>query len=72
MRAWNGLEIEREVTWLRLLTLLAWTILVMIKRGISQLIETIEERVCERGEQTPSEEVRERKKEKIDTAAAVE
>lgn len=40
----------REVTWLRLLSLLAWTILVMLKRGISQLIELIEGRVFERGD----------------------
>lgn len=54
----------REVTWVRLLALLVWTILVMLKRGISQLIEAIEERVFERSVQTPSEEVRERRVEK--------
>ena len=47
----------REVTWLRLLTLLAWTLLVMLKRGISQLIELIEVRVFERSEQAPVVEV---------------
>ena len=54
----------REVTWVRLLALLVWTIMVMLKRGISQLIEAIEERVFERSVQTPSEEVRERRVEK--------
>ena len=49
----------REVTWLRLLALLAWTVLVMVKRGVSYMIEVIEGRVFERGVPTPSEEVRE-------------
>ena len=35
----------REVTWIRLLSLLLWTILVMIKRAASQLIDVIEVRV---------------------------
>lgn len=54
----------REVTWLRLLTLLAWTILVMFKRGVSQLIEIIEERFFERGVQAPAKEVRDKGREK--------
>ena len=40
----------RELTWGRLVTLLVWTLLVMIKHGISQLIETIEERIFVRSE----------------------
>ena len=48
----------REVTWIRLLSLLLWTILVMVKRAATQLIEVVEvwvfddsERNLERGEQ---------------------
>lgn len=37
----------REVTWVRLLSLLLWTILMMLKRGISQLIELVERRAFE-------------------------
>lgn len=54
----------REVTWMRLLTLLAWTILVMLKRGITQLIDAIEERVFERGAQASKDKVQEREIEK--------
>ena len=43
----------REVTWIRLLSLLAWTILMMTKRGITQLIEIIKSRVFDVSEQTP-------------------
>lgn len=35
----------REITWVRLVTLLVWTLLVMVKRGITQLIESIAGRV---------------------------
>lgn len=45
----------REVTWLRLLSLLLWTILMMLKRGITQLIEGIEERVFESSAQSVDE-----------------
>jgi hypothetical protein len=45
----------REITWVRLLSLLVWTILVMIKRGITQLIDIIESRVFDVSEQTPRE-----------------
>lgn len=41
----------REITWVRLVILLVWTILVMLKRGITQLIDVIEERVFERNVQ---------------------
>lgn len=50
----------REITWVRLVSLLAWTILVMLKRGISQLIDMIEERVFERHVQQKREEKTER------------
>ena len=45
----------REVTWVRLLSLLIWTILMMLKRGITLLIEGIEERVFERSVLSVSE-----------------
>ena len=53
--AWFDLSVEmdlrlREVTWLRLLSLLAWTILAMLKRGICQLMDLIEGRVFEGGD----------------------
>ena len=41
----------KEITWVRLLSLLLWTILVMLKRGITQLIEVIESRVFDVSEQ---------------------
>ena len=40
----------REITWVRLLSLLIWTFLMMIKRGVSQLIELLEKRVFDVGE----------------------
>lgn len=49
---------------MRLLTLLVWTILVMLKRGIIQLIDVIEERVFERVVQPSTEGVQERRIEK--------
>lgn len=48
----------KEVTWVRLISLLLWTLLVMVKQGVSQLIEVLESRVFERSEQTTSEEDR--------------
>ena len=48
----------REVTWLRLVSLLIWTILVMIKRGVSQLIEVIENKVFDRSYRSLSEVLR--------------
>ena len=48
----------KEVTWVRLLSLLMWTISVMFKRGISQLIDAIESRVFDRGEKSLSGGVR--------------
>lgn len=46
----------REVTWVRLLSLLVWTILMMLKRGLSQVIEVIERRVFVEINQTKKEE----------------
>lgn len=47
----------REITWVRLLSLLIWTILIMLKRGITCLIDAIEGRVFERVEQRSNREV---------------
>jgi hypothetical protein len=46
----------REITWVRLLSLLVWTILMMLKRGLSQLIDVVERRVFVESNQTKSEE----------------
>ena len=43
----------KEITWLRLVSLLIWTVLVMVKRGVSQLIDALESRVFDKSEQTP-------------------
>ena len=56
----------REVTWVRLLSLLLWTILMMMKRGISQLIERVEGRAFERGAHPVSERSREGEREGIE------
>ena len=32
----------REITWVRLRSLLLWTLLVMLKKAITQLIEVVE------------------------------
>jgi hypothetical protein len=45
----------KEITWLRLVSLLMWTLLVMVKRGVSQLIDALESRVFDRSDQTPKE-----------------
>ena len=45
----------REITWIRLLSLLVWTILVMMKRGICQLIELFEARVFDISDRIPRE-----------------
>lgn len=47
----------KEITWLRLVFLLVWTVLVMLKRGLNQLIEVIEGRVFDKGSQTLNEGV---------------
>ena len=47
----------REITWVRLLSLLIWTILIMLKRGITCLIDAIEGRVFERVEQRSNREI---------------
>ena len=43
----------REITLKRLLSLLVWTLLVILKRGISVLIESIESCIFERIEPPP-------------------
>lgn len=48
----------KEIIWVRLLSLLIWTILVMLKRGITQLIDAIEGRIFNRGGQSLSGGVR--------------
>ena len=48
----------KEVTWLCLVSLLLWTILVMIKRGVTQLIEVIENKVFDRSERSLREALR--------------
>jgi hypothetical protein len=48
----------KEITWVRVLSLLIWTILVMLKRGISQLIDAIESKIFDRGEQPLNEIIR--------------
>ena len=50
----------KEVTWIRLLSLLLWTVLMMLKRIITQLIEIVETRVFD----VSGQEGRERKREK--------
>ena len=47
----------KEITWLRLVSLLIWTILVMLKRGITQVIEVIEGRIFDKGGQPLHERV---------------
>ena len=39
----------KEITWVRLLSLLLWTVLMMLKRGITQLTDIIEKRVFDLG-----------------------
>ena len=39
----------REITWVRLLSLLLWTLLVMLKKAITQLIEVVERGVFDVG-----------------------
>ena len=47
----------REITLKRLLSLLVWTLLVILKRGISVLIESIESCIFERVEPLPDRNV---------------
>ena len=51
---------QRELTWARLLALLLWTVLMMIKRGATQVIEMIEVWVFETDVPTPETLNRER------------
>ena len=46
----------REVTWVRLLSLLIWTILMMLKRGLTQLIDVFERRAFVVSKQVKKEE----------------
>ena len=46
----------KEITWLRLMSLLMWTLLVMVKRGVSQLIEFLETKVFDRSEHSSKRE----------------
>ena len=41
----------KEITWLRLVSLLIWTVLVMLMRGLGQLVEAIEGKVFDRESQ---------------------
>jgi hypothetical protein len=41
----------KEVTWIRLLSLLLWTVLMMLKRAITQLVEIVETRVFDVSDQ---------------------
>ena len=45
----------REITWIRLVSLLMWTLLMMLRRAITQLIEVVENRVFEVSPRTVSE-----------------
>ena len=51
---------QREVTWIRLISLLLWTILVMIKRAATQLIEVIETWAFDASGQIPERREQER------------
>ena len=56
---WVVLDLRlKEFIWVRLLALLIWTILVMLKRGISQLIDVIEGEVFVISGQSLSERAR--------------
>lgn len=50
----------RELTWVRLLTLLLWTVLMMISRGITQIIGRIEGQIFDTSEPTLRENGRKR------------
>ena len=39
----------RELTWVRLLMLLLWTVLMIVKHGVTQMIETIEGLIFDTG-----------------------
>ena len=48
MRVGDAMDLRlREVTWIRLVSLLLWTLLMMLKRAITQLIEIFENRAFE-------------------------
>lgn len=50
----------RELTWVLLLILLVWTVLTMIKRGVTQIIEVIEGQIFETSVPTLRESIRSR------------
>lgn len=51
----------KEITWLRLVSLLVWTVLVMLMRVLNQLKEVIERGVFDKGSQTLNSGVDEEK-----------
>ena len=50
----------KEITWVRLLSLLLWTVLMMLKRGITQLIDIVERRIFDVNVQAKEESSREK------------
>ena len=50
----------KEITWVRLLYLLLWTVLMMLKRGITQLIDIVERRIFDVNVQAKEESSREK------------
>ena len=50
----------KEMTWIRLLSLLLWTVLMMLKKGVTQLIDIVERRVFDSSVQTREESGREK------------
>ena len=50
----------KEITWVRLLSLLLWTVLMILKRGITQLIEIVERRTFDVNVQAKEERGREK------------
>ena len=50
----------KEITWVRLLSLLLWTVLMMLKQGITQLIDIVERRIFDVNVQAKEESSREK------------
>lgn len=57
----------KEMTWIRLLSLLLWTVLMMLNRAITQLIEIVETRVFD----VSGQEVREKGREELNGEATL-
>ena len=55
----------REVTWIRLLSLLLWTLLMMLNRGVTQLVEVVEKRAFDVS--TPISRERDQRKMGVET-----